>query len=272
MSTPTKPIFLPLLGATKIINDAIAQGRGAAAAVLGQSFDVRRLDGTTNSSVSSNDPVLTGLPARIRRTTSKVMVENATFDLLVYNATVDERQLQLQDLLTETGPAPYTDGGHFYFVQHRVTRETLWIRAESNCTITRPWPPSGRMDQQPNAGAREVKGWGGPTKSGEQVLTLTNGMYAFGNADDAMPATVYCGLQPMNKIGDTSKSSAAGQIPTALYRERFCIYVPDLPGVVLNELDRINGPNNDRFEVMLYHNTDEIGLTGYVAICEKLSV
>lgn len=271
MSAPIQPIFLPLLGSTGIINDAIAQGRGAAAAVLGQSFDVRRMDANTTGSVSSNDPVLTGLPARIRRTTSKVMIENTTFDALVYNAMVDERQLQLQDLLTETGPGPYTDGGHFTFVQHRVTRETLWIRTESNCTITRPWPAAGRSDQQPVSGATETMGWGGTTKQGEQILTLTNGAYAFEDAATATPATIYCGLQPMNKIGDTSRSTAAGKIPTAIYRERFCIYIPDLPGVMVNELDRINAPSTDRYEIMLYHSSDAIGLTGIIAICEKLS-
>jgi hypothetical protein len=269
------------------IDGKVQYGKGRAASVLGQTYNVFRNPTNTtnlpspniNGSLTSSPPVLALYQAYVSRTTSKKLLENTVFDILVYEAKCDNRQLVIQDVLVQSGYE--NDGSVFTYAQRRPVPPyaSLFVRTESTCTITRPYPISGQAAQQPTAGPREVKGWGGVTKQGEQFLTLVDGAYSFVGADDInpvtdlpyLPATIYCGLQPSAKISDTPKASAAGAIPTTLYRERFGIYIPDLPGVVLNELDRVNGPNNDRFEIMLYHNSDTVGLTGYVTVCEKLS-
>lgn len=276
-------------GATRsaYIDSKVQYGKGRAASVLGQTYTVFRNptystnlpSPNINGSLTASAPVLANYQAYVERTTSKKLIENAAFDILIYDVTCDNRQLVLQDLLVQTGYE--NDGSVFVMAFRRPVPPyvTLWVRTESTCTITRPYPIAGQAAQQPTSGPRETKGWGGVTKQGEQFLTLVNGAYSFVSATDInpktnlpyLPATVYCGLQATAKISDTAKSSAAGAIPTAIYRERFAIYIPDLPGVVLNELDRVNGPNNDRFEIMLYHNTDAVGLTGYVTVAEKLS-
>lgn len=269
------------------IDGKVQYGKGRAASVLGQTYNVFRNPTYTtnlpspniNGSLTSSPPVIALYQAYVERTTSRKLIENATFGILVYEAKCDNRALVEQDVLVQSGYE--NDRSVFTYVQRRPVPPyaTLWVRTESTCTITRPYPLSGAAAQQPAAGPRVTKGWGGVTKQGEQFLTLVDGMYSFVGAADLnpvtnlpyTPATVYCGLQPSNKISDTQRSSPAGAMPTSLYRERFDIYVPELPGVVLNELDRINGPNNDRFEIMLYHNTDGVGLNGYVTVCEKLS-
>lgn len=262
------PPFFRSFGTMPLIDSAIQIGRGAAAAVLGQTYDVYRLGASTGGSVVTGVPQFTAYPARVRRSTMKVAIENAFFDALIYESTSDNRALVLQDVLVQTGYE--NDDSIFTFAQARPTRETIFVRTESAVTITRPIPPAGAAAQQPLAGPVATLGWGGIDKTNEQVLTLVNGLYAFDGLT-ATPAVVYCGLQPLNRIKDTSTSTPAGKMPTALYREHFVIYIPDLPGIMLNELDRINFPNSDRYEVALYHTSNQTGLTGYICVCEKLS-
>ena len=255
------------LGTTAIaqIDSAIQQGRGAAASVLGQTYNVYRNSPTTsNAIVQFSSQVISGFQARIRRTTAKVAVENAFFDLLVFEAICNNTTLELQDVLVETGYE--NDGGIYTFAQARPTRETLWVRTELNCSITRPTPEGGAAAQMPASGALAAPGYGGIPKGNEDILTLTNGFYAF--AVSGTPASVQCGLQPLNRVKDGNSLGT----PTDLYREHFLAYVPNLPGVLLGELDRLNMPTMDRYEVVLVYSSDLTGLSGNICIVEKLGV
>lgn len=242
----------------------IQRGRGKAANKLGQTYDVRRLNASTNVSVTSNRPVLYGLAARIEKTTSKVKIENSTFDLQVYKATTDNRQLHVGDVLTETGfeaqPVSYI------FAQRRPTRETLWVRTEFAVSITRPRSDAGRVDQMPAQGGATLDAWSGGYKANEQILTLTSGLYSFQQSGTA--AVVLVGMQPLNRLSDASVKG----VPTAFYRERFVCYVPELPGDQLMEEDVINVGLSDRYEVALVYSSDQVGFTGYICIVEKLGV
>jgi hypothetical protein len=265
--------FFPSLGTLPLLDGVIQTGRGVAAAVIGQTYDVRRLTAPTpaNGSVSSQTPVLTGFPARLRRTTSKLAIENAVFDLLCYEATCDNRELVLMDELTETGYEAM-ENGVYVFAQARPTRETLWMRTDANIAITRPIPAVGQAAQQPSSGwVANTNGYGGVQKDTELVMTLTNGSYAFSSVG-ASPASIPCGLQPLNRIKDTGTGVAAGKWPTALYREHYLAYIPLLPGEQLSELDRLNFPNSDRYEIALIYSSEMTGIGGYILIVEKLGV
>ena len=267
------PPFFPSLGTMPLIDGIIQLGRGIASGVLGQTYDVRRLLDPTpaTGSISSQIPVWTNFPARIRRTTSKLVIEDDIWGLICYIAMCDNRVLQLLDEMTETGYEAMTNGCYI-FVQARPTRETLWMRAESNIAITRMMPTAGSAAQQPSAGwVADTVGLGTVQKDTEHVLTLNNGVYAF-SGSGASPASIQCGLQPTTKVTDTSKSSAAGAWPTALYREKFLAYVPLLPGEQLNELDRLNFPNSDRYEIATIYTSELTGIAGTLLILEKLGV
>lgn len=249
----------------------INQQQGVAAGIDGQTYVVQRLTPTTNQSVSMNPPAIRG-PYFMRpgRSTTKKLFENVFFDLLMYVGICDTTEgLELGDVLTQYGYK--SDGSIFTFVQNRPTREKIFVRTESLSPITRPYPIAGRAADQPSSGNVFVEGWGGVNKSTEQVLTLTDGLYTF---DDtvAPPASVYCGFQMLARVKDTSKSAAAGKMPTALYREQAAIYIPNLPGVVVQELDRVDFGGGDRFEIMEFHNTGEVGLQGFWCLGEKLGV
>lgn len=249
------------------IDGAIQEGRGAAAEVLGQTYDVRRLDDKTNGSISNNQPIFKNFPARLRRTTQKVAIENEIFSLLCFVALCDNSKIELMDQFREVGYGAM-DQGIYVLAQKRPTRETLWMRAEWNCAITRPHPDGGRSDQQPTTGWSSIDGYGGIPKAHEEVLTLTNGLYAFSNDTALSPASVSCALQPLNRIRDGSSLGT----PTDFYREHFLVFVPDLPGEQLNELDRINFPNSDRYEIAVIYTSDLTGLAGNILVVEKLGV
>ena len=266
--------FFPSIGTLPILDGAIQTGRGVAAGVLGQTYSIRRLTQPSgaNGAVSSQAPVYTNYPARIRRVTSKVKIENDIFSLVCYEATCDNRVLELFDEMTETGYEAMQNGVYI-FAQARPTRETLWMRAESNIAITRPYPTAGQAAQQPSSGwVAAAPGTEGVLQKDEElVMTLTDGPSAFGAAGSS-PASIQCALQPLNRLKDTSQAVAAGKWPVSLYREMFVGYLPLLPGEQLNELDRLNFPNSDRYEIALLFTTEQTGLAGYVFIAERLGV
>lgn len=246
------------------IDQAIQAGRGAAASVLGQTYTQYRL-GSTSGSITSGAPVATNFPARIGKAQKKA-VENQSFDLLIFEAICDNRTLDIGDLLVETGYG--SDGGQFWVAQKRPTRETLWVRAESNCNVTRPMPTAGAASEQPASGPELVDGYAGLQKDTEQILTLQNGLYSFTSAQGATKAVIPAGLQPLNRIKDARDPG----IPTALYREHFLIYLPLLPGAILNELDRISFSNmGDAYEIALMFTTEQTGLSGWILVAEKLA-
>jgi hypothetical protein len=259
------PIFFPSFGTMPLIDFAIQIGRGAAAGVIGQTYDIRRLDDNTNGAISNNPPIFTAYPARVRRTTSKAAIENITFDTLIFQATCDNRVLRDGDLLTQTGYE--NDGSIFTMAQARPTRETLWVRTEATCSITRPMPTAGAASQQPANGIVATQGYSGFAKSTEIPLTLQNGMYSFSSDPNATQASVQVGIQPFNRIRDGNI-----KLPTALYREHFMIWVPMLPGEILNELDRVRFQNMDAYEVALIFSTDTVGLSGHICIVERINV
>lgn len=256
--------FRPSAGTLPRFDRVIQRGRGVAASLLGQTYNVYRLTGSTDNSVISGTPALTNFPARIRKA-PKLALENNTFDLETFAFTCDNTWLDKQDVLVEQGYE--NDAGIWVFAQERPTRETVCVRAETLCFISRPYTAAGAVAQQPSSGTSVSTSWGGTHKGIEKYLTLTGGIYSFSETASA-GASVPCGIQPLNRVRDGSKP----KVPTVQYRTHHLIYVPLLPGEQLNEQDRINASASDRYEVMEVHSTDMTGLSGYICIAEKLAV
>src|SRR5580704_10290457 len=135
----------------KYIDGKIQYGRGRAAQVLGQTHDVYRLTEQTNDSVLGEKPTLVDFPARIRRTTSKMVLEDTIFDLIAYVALCDNTKLVLGDTLKETGYKSQSANIYTY-AQQRPTRETVFMRTETNSFLSRPMPTAGQAAQLPASG------------------------------------------------------------------------------------------------------------------------
>lgn len=247
------------------IDAVIQEGRGIAASVLGQTYIQYRISGTTNGSVTSGTPVNSSFLARILKTTKRSAVENEFFGLQCFVATCDNRSIALGDVMVETGYGK-RDNNIFTVAQFRATRETIWVRTEFNCALTRPRPHAGQSSQQPGSGWTSQSGYGGMDDASEWVLALSGGLYGFTNAQGVTPASVQCGLVQLNRVKD---GNALGT-PTDLPRVHFIVYVPNTPGQPLEVNDRIKFPNADKYEIKSFYNSSDAGLNGTICVCEKV--
>lgn len=246
------------------IDEIVQVGRGVAASVLGQTYDVYRLTSSTNNSIISGSPHISGFPARIRKLVDRKALENAIFELEAFEFTCDNTTLDLGDVLVETGYE--SDGGQYVFAQRRPTRENVFIRCERNVSLSRPTPKGGSAAQQPVSGSVVASGYIGITKANEEILTLANGNYAF--AATGTLATVPFGLQPQNRVRSMHKPDLPTQVPDV----QFVGYLPLMPGVQILENDIINSDSGDRYVVVQVYQSDTVGLQGYILMLHKMAV
>lgn len=262
---------MPQLGPTDLpgIDNDIQDARGDAAGVLGQTYDLYRLTGTTNNGIISGTPLYSQYQASIRKTNDRKALENTVFEIQVFEALCDNRSLSLGDILVEN-PAYYGGSGSAYAVaQKRPRRETILVRCESNVSITRPNPQGGQAGQQPASGNVFMSPdtqYGGIWKQTESLLTLSGGLYSF--AATGQLASVPFGLQPQNR----ARSAHKPDFPTQVPETRFVGYLPLLPGVQIVENDIVNMSNSDRYMVIQPFQTASTGLNGWVLLLTKMAV
>ena len=128
--------------------------KGYVAKLFGETYDVRRVDASTNDWIMNNTPVYSLFQARIWRETSRTIIEATPFDLVIYIVDADNTTLQLGDLLTESVESYKSLGASYYYVQARPTRELLFARAEFPMTIWRPHPEGGSVARRHRSDAR----------------------------------------------------------------------------------------------------------------------
>jgi hypothetical protein len=242
-------------------NAGVQAMRGGLAS-FGQTYDIRRLDGSTNVSIGLNAPVISGFQASIESRARKKYVENETLNLLAYEATCNNLSLMIGDLCSETGFG--SDGGTYYVVEMRPPRPTIWIRAETVCSIARPNPEGGAATQLPESGNFAPPGYGGIPKSSDLVLTLVNGVFSFQESGD--PASIQIGLQMRGRAKDGESLGT----PSDVYRSEYVAYLPNLSNVVIAPLDRINTASGFRYEVKDSQSTGNIGIAGTICNVEIL--
>jgi hypothetical protein len=119
----------------KQIDQAIQAGRGAAASVLGQTYNVYRLSSAAQAGILTTTPVIVGYQAYLAKA-SKAKIENDTLELEVAQWTCDVTNLILGDVLVETGYK--SEGSSWCFSQARPRRESLFVRVELAAKIYRP--------------------------------------------------------------------------------------------------------------------------------------
>jgi hypothetical protein len=239
--------------------------RGGWASQWGQTYNVYRAGSSTSGSYLNASPVITGFQMTPIFKATKTKIENQTFDLVIAIGECDDTALQIGDILVETGYEAEA-GDVLVYAQRRPLRESLFVRCESNITITRPQPHGGQAAQQPGTNTSiAAAGYMGVDKASEWGLVLNSGVYSFTNTPGATLASVPAGLSQLNRLRDASDP----KIPAPLYREHFVTYIPLLTGYQPTELDRFNYPNSDRYEHGSIFTSEATGLVGYVIIVEK---
>jgi hypothetical protein len=257
------------IGPTAIaqIDLAIQKGRGAAASVAGQTFNVYRLNGSSSGSiVSSGNLVLQQYPARIRRTTSAQVIENAVHGMIEFIAICDNTYIENGDILIETGyGAALTEPTAYCVVSQRPTRETVFIRTETTCSIVHAHPAAGALVSQPGSGAVFQSGYGGVTPTTNRSILLTAGSYYVDPTGTGSPASIPCGLQPQNKMRD----SHVLKLPTEFAREFFVLFLPPTPGYQISENDEAKLANQDTYVIRQAYTSDQSGTVGWICLVER---
>jgi hypothetical protein len=248
----------------KQIDQAIQAGRGAAASVLGQTYNVYRLSSAAQAGILTTTPVIVGYQAYLAKA-SKAKIENDTLELEVAQWTCDVTNLILGDVLVETGYK--SEGSSWCFAQARPRRESLFVRVELAAKIYRP--RIGNIIPAGTAAASPGAPFVSPTFASSDLstrdpLTLVNGVYAFSQTPTDTPATVPVGIQLTARAGGTR---GANSLPGSSATARFVGYVPPL-GVALNQDDVIYIDDDHSYIVNLAL-TETVGLIGTVCILEE---
>lgn len=254
------------------VDRAIQRGRGKTAGKIGQTFAQRRLMPNSTGSIFIQAPITTQFPVMLTRA-KKVDVEDEIFTLIALTATCDNRQLQLGDLLTETGYGAELTS--YVYAQRRPMKPTIWMRTESVATITRPNaeaatdPASNTTPVTPSVtfGDYTPPGVGPNTYAGRDpatdlTLSLIAGQYSFGNGPAAQ---VPIGIAPVSRVG----TSGGTQFAENLSQTRFYGYLPPMPGVTLQRLDRIDVPARGTSYVVQMTYANSVGLVGTVCVLEQ---
>lgn len=248
-----------------LIDGAIQQGRGAAATVVGQMYDVYRLT-TQSGQVVSGTALYKNFPAKLTRWKNTKDIENEDLGAIVFAATCNNLYLQIGDILVGLGSQGYRSDGAMYVVaDERPLKQTVVVRCEQSATITRPTTSTSNVSL--NVGKPTVvTTYSGITKSTETSLVLNNGQYSWSTSGTA--AMVPFGLQPTHRL----REYPASKLPTDTRKETFIGFLPATPGVIIEENDVISsGSAGDRYRVEQNYIAEH-GLQGQILIVEKLVV
>ena len=245
------------------LNNLVQYGRGRAADIAGQYYDVYRLTNATSGQIVSGAPRYAGFRASLTHWTKPEDIENDTLGAMVFAATCTNTYLEPGDVFVGYGYG--SDSAMYVVADERPLKQTILIRCEQAATVTRPTSPADTVTL--NVGTPTiVSGYGGITKSTEQSLILTNGLYSF--ATSGTTAMVPFGLQPKFRLREMPPS----KLPTDTRRENFIGFLPLLPGVIVEENDVISsGSAGDRYRVEQNY-ISEYGLQGQILVLEKLVV
>lgn len=262
---------------TSYLDRILSYGGGVEAGITGQRYDVRRLTERSNGSILTQAPVIPSFPVVLERTTSKKIIEDEPFSLVIFDGDCDYSKLQLGDVLSGSGLDPFGSASSFVYAQHRPTREALFVRTESVATITRPNAEAATDPIATPGAVPAAPGWtygdytppsAGPnTYAGRDpatdlTLLLIAGQYSFGNGT---PAQVPIGIAPVSRVG----TSGGTQFAENLSQTRFYGYLPPMPGVTLQRLDRIDVPARGTSYVVSMTYADSVGLVGTVCVLEQ---
>jgi len=249
-------------------------GLGIAAGVIGPGSGVayrvyRRNSSATGSIVSLTCLKIKQFNCYRKRTTLKSLIENTTFDLLVFEAKCDGTKLQSGDILQEIGP--HAQVGAFYCVAHvryQLPFRVVLIRVETPSSLERLHPGAGAANQQPSSGWAYTPvndAYGGTDVASRYHLMLDNGMYQMMPLGAGTLASIPIGLQPLNRVKDGNTLG----LPTPFARTSYLAYIPETYAYQVAELDIIKASMSDTYEIKQVYTSGEIGLSGTICIVEK---
>jgi len=254
------------------IQAKIDKGRGKAGTILGQTFDVYRLNPkSTGSIIQASNLVISGYKAYVKHDTHRLETESNVIVKAVprFIFTSDSRQIQLGDVFVERTDAfrhelpSLTDGNIFTFAYFRPIRRLGFVSTPISGQVS-------RAKNNPNSIDSGLVPYGGMSKGLEQVLILKNGYYSWGLYGGTQPpAVIPMSIQATSGKGELPRPNL--RLPTDVKRQTWDVYFAMLPGYIPTESHIVTGANGDRY-FMQTPTFNSVGFVGVQSVCEKLRV
>jgi len=244
------------------IQPKINKGFGKVGSILGQTFNVYRLNAKSTGSLAQPSNLIAQNIKMVVRTWTSHLDREAHYIIAVplFKGSFDPTRFRIGDLFVEDATQRYTDGTAFTYAYFRPLRTFLLVHTPIPATITRSEPNPAKL-------TTGLVPYQGMNKSREQILVLNNGNFSW--AASGFPASVYLGLQSTNKQGELPRPDL--RLPTDVPRQSWHVYTPLLPGVQLMESDIVNAANGDRYFISVPF-VQSVGLQGWQLVCQKLRV
>jgi hypothetical protein len=248
------------------LDNALRRGLGKAGEVIGTTFSVYRLGGTSgtpNGAANIIDPlnlINDNYFARIVHQKPPVVIETEEVYRLYYIGLCDTRQLKVGDVFVETGPelADTPDGRVYFLNDVQPFLPPVFTRVEIFGTITRPHGDGA--SEQPIQG---YDGYQGESKFTEEIITLGDSLYSF--ATSGTPTVIPMGIQPAKRMG----SQQDIKFPTATHRGLYMASCPLLPGVQIQPGDYLSDQNGSRYVIHVPH-AQTVGNQGIQMLVESV--
>jgi len=227
------------------IDNALRRGLGLGAKVIGNQYDVYRLNNaSTGSIIQTSNKVISSFNARFSFMPPKTLLEQTELYNQWYTAMVDTRQLKMGDMLVEVGPSltDTPDGRIFCLVDVTSMRAPIFARCEVLGALTRPNDDS--IVDQPLQGEVDYQG---QTKFTEWISVLTNGFYDMQGTGS--PAVIPMGLQPHIRMGPGQEI----KYPTSTPRGVYYGWCPLLPGLQIQPGDMVADAVGNRYQIQIAH-------------------
>jgi hypothetical protein len=237
---------------------------GGWAAAFAPPMIVYRLSPTTPSAGILNDtPVLPSFGAELKRL-AKTDLENETFGIIAFDATCDNTQLILGDILQESG---YLSRGTVYcFAQYREYEPTVFIRCETTAIVKRPTDVNAGAPGPQSTWEAVTSLNAEVTESSAYVATLYAGSFGFAPSGSS-PVVIPMGLQPTTRISGTHPEA----VPTSTSDQRYACYLPPCPGLQMRVNDEIEDQDGTGsvYVVQEVYSSGQTGLQGFVMLCTR---
>lgn len=245
------------------LDQLLQRAKGKAANVYGQTYDQYRLSNQTpNSGILNGLPIASSVAMSLKKA-QKTVIEGESFSILTMNAMVDNRNLQIGDLLLETGYE--ANAGVYAVAQIRPLRATLLVRCEQTGYIIRPTPLGGNANQMPPSGASWNQQYGGYAEGSQQYATIQKGTFTF--APSGAMAELAFNLTPTNRIREMRDPKFATQVAN----QQYLAWIPAYPGLEIRETDYFQLTDDSlKLKIVQLYQPQNVGFTGYTVIVEEM--
>ena len=239
----------------KFVEGLINFGRKFAGDIVGQPFNVYRLNAQSNDVVVDPINLIQPVNAKVTHLTSKTQVENDILHANTFEFLMSSDGIQTEDLFSQNDD---TYGGNaMYFVSSfRPLKKVLCVRVEQLGNVSR---------RQSNV----TSGYSGPTRASDLAFYLQNGAFNVATGTEAIPIVptpIPIGIMNVGQI----KNEKPTHLPMDVVNSWWYITMPLYPGLEIIDVTINATEPVVRYRVVTPY-ISPVGLRGVFLLCQRLT-